>query len=65
MQVNMKVIGKGLKGKNEKPYVTFAIAGHKLTLMLESEEDMSHYKIQDVYTVSIEKDATQKTLDES
>ena len=55
MQRDFKVVSKGLKGKkNQTPFVTLqTLEGEKLTLHLESKQQLDEFEIDQAFTVKI------------
>ena len=55
MQRDFKVVSKGLKGKkNQTPFVALqTLEGEKLTLHLESKQQLDQFEIDQAFTVKI------------
>jgi len=55
LQRDFKVVSKGLKGKkNQTPFVTLqTLEGEKLTLHLESKQQLDQFEIDQAFTVKI------------
>jgi len=54
LQRDFKVVSKGLKGKDETPFVTMVtVEGEKLTLYLESKQQLDQFEIDQEFTVKI------------
>lgn len=65
MEVDMKVIDKGLKGKGHKiPFVKLVGEdGDKLELILDSKSGLSDYQLEEVKTVKVVTEQQRLTLD--
>ena len=65
MEIDLKVIDKGLKGKGHKTAVIkFAgECGSKLTLILDSRSDLMHFGLEEIYTVKIVQEQQKLSID--
>jgi hypothetical protein len=61
MQRDFKVVSKGLKGKNETPFVILvSLEDEELILYLESPAQLTQFEIDQEFTVKIVEGAQQK-----
>jgi len=61
MQRDFKVVSKGLKGKNETPFVILvSLENEKLILYLESPAQLTQFEIDQEFTVKIVEGEQQK-----
>jgi hypothetical protein len=59
LQRDFQVVTKGLKGKNQTPYITLKTAeGEKLTLHLLDKRQLDNFQIEEVFTVKIVQEQT-------
>ena len=59
---DMKVVGKGLKGKHDTPYVVFKNSeGEKVELHFGDKTDLNRFAINQILTVTVA--PVQKTLE--
>ena len=65
MEVDMKVIDKGLKGKGHSVAFVKLVSedGSALTMILDSRSQLNEFELEDIYTVKIVQEQQKLSMD--